>query len=39
MSQAEDSLARKRAEIILKVHGGRISAVEGAAQLGVSRKT
>ena len=39
MSQAEEQLARKRAEIILKVRGGRITVTKGAEQLCVSRKT
>ena len=34
-----DSLALKRAEIIMKVRNGELTATEGANELGVSRKT
>jgi len=40
MSESRDNeLARKRAEVIFAVRSGRITAEEGAKQLGVSRKT
>ncbi len=35
----EKELARERAMVILQVHGGAITATEGAKLLGVSRKT
>jgi transposase len=38
MKQSQ-ALARLRAELILEVHGGRISAKEAANKLNVSRKT
>ena len=36
---SKDSLSRKRAELIVKVRSGQITATEAAAALGVSRKT
>lgn len=39
MTQREQALARLRAELIVQVRSGRISAKEAAARLGVSRKT
>jgi len=40
MSESRDNeLARKRAAVIFAVRSGRITAEEGAKQLGVSRKT
>ena len=39
MSQAEEELVRQRAEIILKVRSGQITATDGSEQMGVSRKT
>jgi transposase-like protein len=39
MSDPRKELARKRAEIILQVRSGQITATQGAQQLGVSRKT
>lgn len=40
MSESRDNeLARKRAAVIFSVRSGRITAEEGAKQLGVSRKT
>lgn len=39
MTQREDALARLRAELIVEVRSGRITAKEAAARLGVSRKT
>ena len=39
MSKREETLARLRAELIVAVRSGRISAKEAAARLGVSRKT
>ena len=38
-TKREKSQARKRAEVILKVRSGLLSATEAAKQLGVSRKT
>ena len=38
MSHKED-LARKRALVIMQVRSGKITATEGARQLGISRKT
>jgi transposase len=35
----KDSLSRRRAELIIKVRAGRMTAKEAAAALGVSRKT
>ena len=37
--EKEQKLARERAMVILQVHGGAITATEGAKLLGVSRKT
>jgi transposase len=37
--EKEQKLARERAMVILQVHGGAITAKEGAKLLGVSRKT
>ncbi len=37
--EKEQELARKRAMVILQVHGGALTAKEGAKLLGVSRKT
>ena len=37
--QAKELSARKRAEVIFAVHGGLCTASDGAAELGVSRKT
>jgi len=37
--EKEQELARERAMVILQVHGGAITATEGAKLLGVSRKT
>ena len=34
-----ENMARKRASVILQVRSGKITATEGARQLGVSRKT
>jgi transposase len=40
MGKMDDSaLARKRALVIMKVRSGRMTATEGARELGVSRKT
>jgi hypothetical protein len=40
MSQKQDmELARKRAEVVFAVRGGKMTAEEGARLLGVSRKT
>ena len=39
IKQQKELEARKRAEIILKVRSGRLSASDGASELGVSRKT
>jgi transposase len=39
MSKAMDRKQLKRAELILKVQGGEMTATEAARQLGVSRKT
>ena len=39
MSQREKTLARLRAELIVEVRSGRITAKEAAKRLGVSRKT
>lgn len=40
MGKTDDSaLARKRALVIMKVRSGRMTATEGARELGVSRKT
>ena len=40
MSKKKDmAMARKRAEIILKVRNGQLTATEAARELGVSRKT
>jgi hypothetical protein len=40
MSQSQDKeQARKRAEVVFAVRSGKITAKEGARQLGVSRKT
>lgn len=36
---ADDGLSRKRAELIIKVRSGQMTATEAAAALGVSRKT
>ena len=38
-SRSELEEARKRADIILKVHSGQMNAVQAARELGVSRKT
>lgn len=38
-TKRERSQARKRADVILKVRSGRLTATEAAKQLGVSRKT
>jgi transposase len=35
----QDALARRRAEVIVQVQGGLLTATEAARQLGVSRKT
>ena len=35
----QEELARRRAQIIVQVQSGRLTATEAAAQLGVSRKT
>jgi transposase len=37
--EKEQKLARERAMVILQVHGGALTAKEGAKLLGVSRKT
>jgi transposase len=37
--EKEQELARERAMVILQVHGGALTATEGAKLLGVSRKT
>jgi DNA-binding XRE family transcriptional regulator len=37
--QEQEALARRRAELIVQVRSGRITATEAARQLGVSRKT
>jgi transposase len=37
--EKEQKLARERARVILQVHGGALTAKEGAKLLGVSRKT
>lgn len=37
--EEQEALARRRAELIVQVHSGRITAKEAARQLGVSRKT
>ena len=39
MTKQDQALARLRAELIVEVHSGRISAQEAAQRLGVSRKT
>src|SRR5512141_2846233 len=39
MSDPRKELARKRAEIILQVRSGQITATQGAQLLGISRKT
>ena len=39
MSTAPTELARKRAEVILQVCSGQITATQGAQKLGISRKT
>lgn len=39
MTKQAEALARLRAELIVEVHSGRISAQEAAQRLGVSRKT
>lgn len=39
MSKREEALARLRAELIVEVQSGRMSAKEAAKRLGVSRKT
>jgi hypothetical protein len=39
MTQIHDERARRRAEVIMKVSSGAISATEGSKQLRVSRKT
>ena len=39
MSRREEILARLRAEVIVEVRSGRLSAREAAKRLGVSRKT
>ena len=39
MSQSRKELARQRAEVILQVRSGQITATEGAHRLGISRKT
>ena len=39
MGKSKDQTARKRAEVIMAVRSGQISATEGASQLGISRKT
>jgi transposase-like protein len=39
MSDPRKELARQRAEIILQVRSGQITATEGARLLGISRKT
>ena len=37
--QLQEAKARKRAEVIMKVRSGILTATEGAAALGISRKT
>ena len=37
--EQEDALARSRAELIIQVQAGRLSATAAAAKMGVSRKT
>ena len=37
--EQEDALARRRAELIIQVQAGRLSAKAAAAKMGVSRKT
>ena len=37
--EKEQKLARERAQVILQVHGGTLTAKQGAQLLGVSRKT
>ena len=39
MAEDKDTIARKRAEVIMAVRSGQITATEGAKQLGYSRKT
>jgi transposase len=39
MTQRDQALARLRAELIVEVRSGRLSAKEAAARLGISRKT
>jgi transposase len=39
MTKRDDAVARLRAELIVEVHSGRMSAQEAAKRLGVSRKT
>ena len=39
MTQRDEALARLRAELIVEVRSGRLSAREAAKRLGVSRKT
>ena len=39
MGESSEAEARKRAELILKVRSGMMSAAEAARELGVSRKT
>lgn len=39
MTKRDQALARLRAELIVEVHSGRMSAQEAAQRLGVSRKT
>jgi transposase len=39
MTKRDEALARLRAELIVEVRSGRLSAKEAAARLGVSRKT
>ena len=39
MTKRDEALARLRAELIVEVHSGRMSAREAAQRLGVSRKT
>jgi len=37
--EEQQAMARRRAELIVQVHSGRLTATEAARQLGVSRKT
>jgi len=39
VNQKNADLARRRAEVIIEVRAGRMTAMEGARQLGISRKT